>query len=282
MYALAQVALGLLVAHAAALLFFVTGTLFDERPAPGAQTSWRAMLRFVTLTVCGVAVWGLEGFCLGLAGLFTLAGFAVALTVNGAAFAVIRHENPFSHPFWSARIALIVGAFRGPAAIIYAVALLLCAPAALPDYSYDGVHVHLAYAEDWFRTGRIYAEQSMRFPYYAFNTELLYTWMMIARVGRYVPFFSWLTGTLTCLGAGALLAVIDERARLTGRRAQRIAADAVYVIMPLSLMLSAVFLRWWPTAMTDVTVCAFFLVAVASCALAALDRSASWLWTAAI
>ncbi|MDE2481551.1 MAG: hypothetical protein KGN02_05140 [bacterium] len=281
MYAGRQVIAGAFVAHALWALFFLTGSLLDtsvERP----NSQGRSMLRVVLYTIAGIAIWCFEAFVVGSAHALTLAGLALAAVCNAALLALFARGQIARRRFWARRYELVADAFRGPGALVYAAALALCVPAVIPDFSSDGVRVHLAVAFEWMRAGRIYAESRMRFPYYAFNTELTYAWLMVLGLGRYVVFFEWLAGTLACLGIEALVASVDERAQAARTGLMARAASAIYVLMPLSLMLSAVFLRWWPTAMTDALASAAFLATVAAFAGATLEEDASWLWLGAL
>lgn len=275
MYAIAQLLLGLAIAHALWAGAYVTGTLF-ERKGSSRTAGPDALFRLVALSLAGFALWGFQVFVFGLLGLFTPVGLACAALLDLAAFVILRREHPWRGEFWVSRWRFVEAAMRGPGLFVYAVALLLSVPAVIPDFSSDGVRVHLAYAYDWVRAGRIYAEQRMRFPYYAFNVELLDGLVMAIGAGRYVTFLSWLCGTLAALGVTGLLAFLDAAAQETRKGIQRQAAFMVYALAPLSLVLSAVFLRWWPTGMTDVIVSAFFLGIVGSYALAAASDDPMW------
>jgi len=281
-YALTRLFEGLLVAHVMWALFFVTGTMLDGREERRANTWPEALARLVLFSAAGMAIWGFEGFAIGLLHGFTLAGFAIALVANLAIFVVVRGERPWAAGFWARRARVVSRAARGPGAIVYAAALILSTPAVIPDFSYDGVKFHLAYAYEWFHAGRIYADPRMRFPYYAFNAEVLDTLMMVVRAGRFVTFLSWLSGTLASLGITALLARLDAAAQAHRSLYERRAATAVYAILPFSLMLSAVFLRWWPTAMTDVTASLMFTALAASFAQCGLEFEATPLRTALV
>ena len=282
MYAVTRVLEGLLVAHVMWALFFVTGTMLDARKERVAGTWSDALLRLVLFSAAGMAIWGFEGFALGLLHGFTLAGLTVALLANVAVFAFVRGERPWAGAFWARRSRALARAARGPGAIVYVAALVLSVPAVIPDFSYDGVKFHLAYAYEWFRADHIFADPRMRFPYYAFNTEVLDTLMMVARAGRFVTFLSWLSGTLTALGVAAVLARLDAGAQTQRSPLERRAAGAVYAIIPFSLMLSAVFLRWWPTAMTDVTAALMFTTFATALSENALDFDGTWLRTALV
>lgn len=222
------------------------------------------MLRIVVATAAGFAICGFEGFVLGMVGLLTVPGLAIMVATNLVTVSLVHRNSVLSRAFWIARGNTIRIAFNAPALLLYAVMLVLCTQAALPDISSDGVRIHLAYAYEWFRAGHIYADYRFRFPYYAFNYELLYAWMFVARLGRYVAFLNWLAGTIVCLGIFALIASIDEPAQKAGTALRQGAANIVYIALPLSVVLSAVFLRWTGTAMEDTATGMFFLAAIAA------------------
>jgi len=262
LYAISQVLVGLLVAHVAWLFFFVTGLSVEPRNAAAPTSAGRAMLRIVIATAAGFAICGFEGFVLGMVGLLTVPGLAIMVAANLVTVSLVHRNSVLERSFWIARGNTIRIAFNAPALLLYAVMLVLCTQAALPDISSDGVRIHLAYPYEWFRAGRIYADYRFRFPYYAFNYELLYAWMFVARLGRYVAFLNWLAGTIVCLGIFALIASIDEAAQRAGTALRQGAANVVYIALPLSVVLSAVFLRWTGTAMEDTATGMFFLAAI--------------------
>ncbi len=280
-YAQRQVLVGALVAHALWALFFVTGSVFDtalERPS----SQGRSMLRVVAYTLAGIAIWCFEAFVLGSLHALDRGGLAVAACANALALYVVGRRAIAQRRFWARRVGLVRDALRGPGLLVYLAALVLCTPASIPDFSSDGVRVHLANAYEWFRAQRIYAEPRMRFPYYAFNSELTYAVLMVLGAGRYIPFFGWLTGTLACLGIEGLIAGVDDAAQRARTRVPALVASAVAVLLPLSFMLSAVFLRWWPTAMTDAFASAAFLVTVASLVMLAIEGDGAWLLIGAL
>lgn len=266
MYALTRLFEGLLIAHALWAIFFVTGTLLAARPVRAASSWSQALLRTTTFTVAGMGVWAFEGFVLGFLHLFDLGGLVIAVAANAALFSLARRENISSGEFWTSRLGLVRAAFGGPSRMVYAAALILATPAIAPPFSYDGVHYHVAYPYEWFLAGRIFADPYLRFPYYALNNEVLDGWLFIARAGEFIPFLSWLAGTQAALGLIGLVARLDESNQRQRPAYQRVAAQIVYLCITASFVLSAVFLRWWPTGMTDALACAaFFAVTAALC-----------------
>ncbi len=74
MYALSQIAIGLIVAHVLWAIFYLTGSMVWGREHVEEASSGRAMLLVVVATACGIALYVFEGFALGLAGMMTLLG----------------------------------------------------------------------------------------------------------------------------------------------------------------------------------------------------------------
>lgn len=281
MYALIRLIEGLAFAHALWGLFYLTGTLVDSR-AESETGGPEALLRVLLYSAAGMALWGFAGFVLGTLHLFEPLGLTLAFAAFAAAFRFVRGERPWTRAFWARRARLLRQAVSVPAAIVYVAALMLSVPAVVPDFSYDGVRFHLAYAYEWVRAAHIYADDRMRFPYYTFNTELLDAMIMIARAGRFVTFLSWLSGTIVALGVTAMLAFLDRDAQARRGRLERIAAQAVYALVPFSLLLCAVFLRWWPTAMTDVVASLMFFAATAGFVACAIRYDLTYLRVCAI
>ncbi|HVA26689.1 MAG TPA: hypothetical protein VNF68_00810, partial [Candidatus Baltobacteraceae bacterium] len=165
----------------------------------------------------------------------------------------------------------------GPGIVGYFVMLGLCAPAALPDYTDDGVRYHLAYAYEWFRAGRIFADHHFRFPYYTFNGEVIYAWMFVLRIGRYAPFLSWMAGTVAVLATYGLIATVDESAQRARSEVAQAAACVVYAVVPLSVAFAAVFLRWVDAAMPDAASGMFFAATAAAITLVICNSSSQLL-----
>jgi hypothetical protein len=204
------------------------------------------------------------------------------IAANIAAYWFLWKENPLGRSFWGARLREIRSAATTPAVFIYAVMLLLCTQAAAPDISSDGVRIHLGYAYEWFLHGHIFADPRFRFPYYQFNQELIFVWMFVAGVGRYIPFLGWLSGAVSALGVYALIATIDEGAQAAGGTFRRAAANVVYVVLPLSLALCPTVLRWTGTAMEDATAGLVYLAAVGAIVLLTLKNETRYTFIAVL
>ena len=267
MYALTQIAIGLVIAHVLWALFYLTGSIIWGRERAADSSSGRAMLLLVIATASGLAIYGFEGIALGLAGLMTPIGWCIATGLNGVLLAWLTPEEQRAH-WWRTRLIVARNAFVGPGILPYFAMLVFCAHAALPDYSDDGVSYHLAYAYEWYRTGRIFVDHHFRFPYYTFNTEVIYAWLFVLRIGRYIPFLNWMTGTNAVLAIYGLIATIDETRQGSRTLPAQGAARVVYAIVPLSLVFAAVFFRWVDTAMPDATSSMCFTAAAAAIVLA--------------
>jgi len=249
-YALTQIAIGLTVAHVLWAIFYLTGSVVWRREPVGQTSSGRAMLLLVVATASGLAIYGLEGVGLGLAGLMTPLGWYVATAINGVLL-VFLTPRELRARWWHTRLAVVRNAVVGPGIVAYFAMLVLSAHAALPDYSDDGVRFHLAYAYEWCRAGRIFVDHHFRFPYYTFNTEVVYAWMFVLRIGRYIPFLNWMVGTCAVLSIYGLIATVDETGQRLRSPLGRGAACVVYAVMPLSMVIAAIFFRWVDTAMPD-------------------------------
>lgn len=280
MYALTQVATGLIIAHVLWAIFYLTGSaLFGTRYSP--DSPGRAMLALCVATASGMAIYVLEGIGFGLAGLTTPLGWYIATLVNGTLIVIICRGDSRAH-WWRTRADIVLRAFRGPAFLPYFAMLVFSAHAALPDFTDDGVRYHLAYAYEWFRAGRIFADHHFRFPLYTFNTEVLYAWMFVLRIGRYIPFVSWMAGTVAVLTSYGLMAVIDERKQQARSPWAQNAANVVYAVLPLSIIMAAIFLRWTDAAMPDALSGMLFATATAAIVLVMYAAPPSLLFGSAL
>jgi hypothetical protein len=221
------------------------------------------MLFVVIATASGMAIYGFEGIGLGLVGLLTPVGWYIATAFNGALLVWLCPKE-LRTTWWRTRLSVARTAFAGPGFIAYLAMLVICGQAALPDTTDDGVRYHLAYAYEWAHAGRIFADHFRRFPYYTFNGEIIYAWMFVLRIGRYIPFLSWMTGTVAVLSVYGLIATIDEPKQRTRSYVDQGAACVVYALVPLSVIFAAVFLRWIDTAMPDAMSAMFFAAATSA------------------
>jgi hypothetical protein len=282
MYALTRAVEGVAIAHVLWALFYVTGSLLLGRAPRPARTWVEALLIVAASTVAGMGIWAFAGFVLGNLRLVSAAGLAIGAATIAITALIFYRDRLLRSAFWTVRASLVVQAFRSPAVVLYAAALVLSVPAVFPDVSYDGLHFHLAYAYAWFRAGRIYADPTMRFPYYALNAETLYAYAFAAHIGRFIPYLSWLCGTQAIFCVTGIVATADASAQAARSRPARIAATLAYVAAPAGFVSSATFLRWWPTAMTDAMSCATFTATAALLVLASTEAEGPWLRMACV
>ena len=282
MYALSVVAIGLIVAHALALVAYAIGSAALYTPAArDRRSAGRCALRVVLATFTGIAILVFEGIVLGFAHLYTPAGVALLACTNAALLA-LRVRSSGVAPFFNGCFDEVRTSMRGPGFVIYCAMLVLCVPAALPEFSSDALRVHLAYAFDWVRAGGLYVDHRFRFPYYTFNDEVLDALIFCVGAGRYIGFVTWLAGTLSALGIYGLIETIDESARPQRGAVSTGAIRLVAIICALSAVTSATFLRWNDTAMPDVLSGALLLATVAGLVLAAMGDERRGLFGASI
>ena len=248
---------GLIVAHLLWFFFFTTGQLLRERVTEGAEPS--SLAQFVITSVTGMALSGFGLLFLGFARWLNSFGIAGALLVEGVLFWLLRGDNWLSWTFWRATFERFVRPWGAPALFVYIVFLALALPAVLPPTFGDSVTYHLAYALDWANAGRIGIDPFLRFPYYANNFLLLYSALFVLKLGNYCHFLTWLCGLLTCLGVQAFFTPTETRSRRNGGSRQ---FHAPQFLVPLSVALSPVFLRYLNVGMLDVPIGLFVLIPI--------------------
>jgi hypothetical protein len=251
--------LGLIVAHVAWLLFFTTGQLLWKRRPDNSKP-----LRLDTLVITSVAGMALSGFgllLLGFAHLLNRFGLAGLLILEAAFFRLLKRDNCLSLIFWRRIVQDFVKGWTFPALSIYVLFLALGIPAILPPIRGDPVSYHLAYAADWANAGRIYVDPFLRFPYYANNFLLFDSAFFILKLGDYCHFLTWLCGLLTCLGILAFFASAELRSTDDPQR-RRLFPFLPQFLIPLSVALSPVFLRYLNSGYVDVPIGLFILVSV--------------------
>jgi len=250
--------LGMAVAHLLWLYFFTTGHLL--RPKALEQSRSFSITDLVITSVAGMAV---AGFCLLLLGfthLLNWPGILLALVCEGLLFLWLKGENWLSYSFWQKTYRRFVGAWTAPALFIYLLFLLLGVPAVLPPTLSDSVTYHLAYAVDWANAGRIYVDSFLRFPYYANNFLLFYSALFVLKLGSYCHFLNWLCGLLTCLGVLAFFTPVQDPFREWTQMWKL--SRPQHLLIPLSVALSPVFLRYLNVAYIDVPIGLFLLVPI--------------------
>src|SRR5262249_52819194 len=118
----------------------------------------------------------------------------------------------------------------------------------------------LAYAVDWANAGRIYVDPFLRFPYYANNFLLFYSALFVLKLGSYCHFLNWLCGLLTCLGVLAFFTGVENQLR-GGIPTWKLFRPQQFLI-PLSVALSPVFLRYLNVAFIDIPIGLFLLIPI--------------------
>jgi hypothetical protein len=260
MLAWSLVAIGFVLLHAFWLFFFLIGSLTLEslpKAAASERNSSDALMEVVLASATGMAVTGFYGFIVGVLGLFylwTLPFLIVILAVP----AHLRGAGLLQRDFWRNRGAVIARAVSWPSAIVYALGLLIAVPAALPEIAFDPNLIHLPYALDWSRAHSLTVDQTLRFPYYVMNWQLLFGWMFLLGAGNWTALLSALCGVLCGLGITAAVAARMQPAGSAGAPPAT-AATIVLVAAPLMLFLSPAFMRWDVTSMIDIPIALLFL-----------------------
>jgi len=252
--------------HVFWLYCFVTGTLVRvERPRPDFDheptNSRHHMAELVITSTTGIAITGFVLVLLGFIGLLNLGALLFWLALEVLLFKLIKHENVFAIAFWAGRLQSIKRAWSLPTIIIYFAFLLLSVPAILPPTDGDSVSYHLAYAVDWANAGRIYADEFLRFPYYANNFLLIYALMFVLKLSQLCHFATWLCGLLSGLGVYVLIAEDATTQGIVGRWL-RFTIAFKNTVLPLTLALSPVFLKYVRIGYIDVPIGLFILVPV--------------------
>lgn len=266
MFVISQLLWAIVCIHAFWFYCFVTGTLVRTKPpgpdldhAPKDRRHYMAELVITSTT--GIAITGFVLLLLGFVGLLNIVTLLLWLVVEILLFKIIKQENVFGIAFWAGRLHSIKRAWSLPTLIIYFVFLILLVPAILPPTSWDSISYHLAYAVDWANAGRIYPDEFLRFPYYANNFVLIYALMFVLKVGQLCHSATWLCGLLSGLGVYVLIAEDATRQGNVGRWFRVISAFKD-TVLPLTLALSPVFMKYVNVGYIDVPIGLFILVPV--------------------
>src|SRR6476620_3106765 len=250
--------LGLIVAHVAWFYFFTTEHLLLRRLPDDVQP-----IGVDTLVINSVAGMALSGFgllFLGFAHLLNGFGLVSLLLVEAACFWLLKRDNWLSFVFWRRIVRHFLKAWTLPAFFIYLLFLALGLPAILPPVFGDAVSYHLAYAADWANAGHIYVDPFLRFPYYANNFLLFDCALFILKLGNYSHFLTWLCWLLTFLGVLAFFTPAEfrpiDRPHLPSH------FHPQQFLIPLSIALSPVFLRYLNIGYVDVAIGLFILVPI--------------------
>jgi len=255
-FALRELAFSLLLLHCVWALAYLLGSFvlapFGKEDEENI-TAGRALFDLVVSSACGFAVLGFGAFALGLLSLL-YAPAVLALLIAAAIFSNVRHTGAATSAFWRQRWLILRKAATPYSAAIWALAILLGIPAVMPDLAYDSQAFLLPQALDWAETHRLSVDTTMRFPYYAQNWLLLYTWLFLFKLGDYTSLFTWLCAILTALGIQSLIADFGAHAATPVRQARFLNA-AFYVALfaaPLGFLLNPITIRWEWTSMQDI------------------------------
>jgi len=249
---------GLAVVHLAWFYFFTTGLLL--RTTVSEQAVSFPIANLVITSVAGMAVSGFSLLALGFCHLLNLPSIMILLVSEAFLFWLLKGDNCFSWNFWQATWQRFTSAWSMPALFIYLVFLLLGLTTVVPPTFADSVFYHLPYAVDWANACRIYVDPFLRFPYYANNFLLFDSAFFVLKLGDYCNFLTWLCGLLTCLGVLGFFspAKIDLSYKsFVGSRFQ-----PHQFLVPLSVALSPLFLRFLSNSYVDVPIGLFILVPV--------------------
>ncbi|MDB5092014.1 MAG: Dolichyl-phosphate-mannose-protein mannosyltransferase [Candidatus Eremiobacteraeota bacterium] len=269
---------GLVLIHVVWILAYLTGTLLDARLAqPNTRSS--ALAEFVVRSATGIALWGFGAFVLGMVGFLTGWGLIALLAAFVVWGRVVHGPAALTRAFWRAQAARVGLAF-GPANLaLYYVGLATIVPAAFPDIDSDSVRYHLAYAAEWAYHGRIFTDMFLREPYYANNFHMIFALFDVVHAAAYVHFATWLCGALAVLATKAAIGLVEDCFPRAATRFGRASRLVVAFLLPLTIVVSPVFLRWTDTGMTDVQVEMFALIP-ALCAVAAFTKRIDLRWSA--
>jgi hypothetical protein len=250
--------IGLAVAHLAWFYFFTTGQFL--RPKSLSESRTLSIADLVITTVAGMAISGFGLLFLGFARLLNGFGLLSTLLLEGVLFWLLKGDNWLSSTFWRLTFKRFIKSWTIPAVFIYLLFLALGVPAILPPTVSDSVRYHLAYAADWANAGRIYVDPFLRFPYYANNFLLFDSTLFILKLGDYCHFLIWLCGLLTCFGVLAFFS--PTKFDLADRPFLRTCFQLPQFLIPLSVALSPVFLRYLNISYVDIPIGLFILVPV--------------------
>jgi hypothetical protein len=279
MPALTHFVLGLAIAHATLLIFFLIGSAAFPwfSPADGNERAARTMMRVTCTAGLGAAIVGLLLFALGTLGLLTISGIALALAFAFAIACAVRRRSPLNATFWRLRARELRRCWNWPLAVIYVALLLVATRAVIPEgtgYS-DAIFYHFAYAQDWANAGRLVVDPFMAFIFYANNFVLFYAAWIVLNAAAYLQFLTWSAGLVTAL---ALYAAIEDSgsARPAGWRI------AIGLLAVVAVVTSAIFLDYSVLGYIDVPIGAMALLSVVAIRLACVERRTGWLVVAAV
>lgn len=278
MFAEERLLVGWFLLHALWLVAYLTGTLLD-RGSRAPETPAEGLAELVVRTATGLALWGFGVLAIGVAGWLNPIGLLAVLAAFVLAARWVHGPALFTTAFWRALAARAGRALTPANLAFYYVALLTMVPAIMPDLEYDTLRGHLALAADWAVHGRVYADLLLRFPYYATNFQLLYALFDTLGLAPFVHLLPALCGGLVLLAGRAAVTLVEERLPAAPAGWGRLSRGLVTTLVPLSLALSPVFLRWEDTAMLDIPIELYAFVP-ALCLVAALTAKLDLRWSA--
>ncbi|HEX3551347.1 MAG TPA: hypothetical protein VHT53_13265, partial [Candidatus Elarobacter sp.] len=253
MFAEERLLAGWVIVHAVCVLAYLTGGLLDRRARP-PKTPAEALTELVVRIATGLALWGFGVLAIGLAGALRPLGVVALFAAFVLAARAVHGPALFTAPFWRALARRAGLAVTVPNLALYYVALLTMVPAVLPDMESDSLRGHLALAADWAVHGHVYADTLLRLPYYATNFQLLYALFDTLGLWDFVHFLPAMCGGLVLLGARAAVTLIEDLLPPAATRWTAVSRALVTTLIPLTLALSPVFLRWNDTGMLDIPI----------------------------
>lgn len=235
------------------------------RVLQGAERGERSWLErsidFVIATALGLAVITLGLFVLGFGGLLNpIACVVMWVLIVAALVGALRVRGTPAAGVYDALLQPLSIVQSRAALAIYALAVVGSIPATLPPAAWDPTMYHLADAVNWAHAGRIVVDPFLRWPYDAFNVELLSALAYVFHLGRFVFFVDWLPFVCSALGVYALTAWLLSRFVLTGLRAER-CCNVLGFAAGLAFLVSPLVLSYAVNGYIDVTVGFYLLVA---------------------
>lgn len=278
MFVASRLAEGLLVGHACLAVFFVVGAAVFPwfRLEPTKWSSSGSLMRLTCICGLGAAVSGTAILALAAVGLLNIPFVIGTLAAIVGIASLCWRVSPFDLHYWRSLAAAVAESFDGPALVLYYVMLVISVPAIIPNVGGDPIHYHLAYAEDWARSGRLVVDPLLRFPFYASNVLLFQATLLKAGGIAFVNFLTWTFGLITAL------AIYATARYALDKRGKHASAAAISCLLSLAVIASPVYWRWLDTAYMDIPIAAFALLAAVCLYVALNTKKAHWLFPGAV